>query len=100
MYGSGINQQVVCATHGFDEASTGTKLYYYPHHKLLEPPESILRMVFPRVLDVSSDPASPQVLDIVDSVQWVQDHLVTPPRHRSSLLVRSTLHTSSYTSTT
>lgn len=73
VYGSGLDQQVVCATHGFDEATCGSKLWYYPFHKLLDPPENVLRHIYPRVLDVSEDSSAPEVLDIVEASAWVQE---------------------------
>ncbi|NJR41259.1 MAG: hypothetical protein HC767_00015 [Akkermansiaceae bacterium] len=78
VYGAGLDQQVVCATHGFDDATCGSKLWYYPLHKLLEPSEKILKLIFPSLLDVSDDAATPHVLDVVDAAAWVLVEEVTP----------------------
>jgi hypothetical protein len=82
VYGTSINQQVVCSTHQFDEATCGSKLFYYPLHTLVKPPDSILKLVFPAVLDVSDDASAPRVLDIVDAIAFLDVHEV---RFRSRL---------------
>jgi hypothetical protein len=51
-------------------------LWYYPFHKLLEPPEGIVRLMFPAVIDVSDDPNQSKVLDVVDALAWVQEEEV------------------------
>lgn len=76
MYGASIDQQVACATHGFDEASCGSKLWYFPMHKVVEPPDDIIRLVFPSVLDVSDDPGKQKVLDVVSAAAWVRQEQV------------------------
>jgi hypothetical protein len=76
VYGASINQQVVCSTHQFDEATCGAKLFYYPLHTLLQPPDSILKLVFPQVLDISNDAAKPNVLDIVDALRHLEQNEV------------------------
>jgi hypothetical protein len=78
VYGASINQQVVCSTHGFDEGTCGSKLYFYPLHILLQPPASVLKLVFPAVLDVSDDASAPHVLNIVDALNFLEENQVLP----------------------
>jgi hypothetical protein len=73
-----INQQVVCSTQPVAEATSEAKQFYNPLHALLQPPDCILRLVFPEVLDVSHDAAAPRVLDIVDAIQHLNDNEVQP----------------------
>jgi hypothetical protein len=70
-----VNQQVVRST---QPATFEAKQFYNPLHALLKPPDCILRLVFPEVLDVSHDSAVPRVLDIVDAIQHLNDNEVQP----------------------